>query len=185
MRTVRVSVRIALPDYPDIPLGPDEFHTPNTIAEALIRQAGQYLAGDLSREGLRESLGIDSPDPQDYFTSSLAPPKDRFDIVNESVGDASPSVLVTSHVSTFGVSFDCHQSHSHEGEYHFGSLALRLALAATDPAGCLSGHTHQQGLTAIETASEHANACNPGVPGAASVTVGKNGAIQTKTLDGF
>jgi Icc-related predicted phosphoesterase len=82
-------------------------------------------------------------------------------------------------MSPFNVPFDIRGQHSHDGDYHFGSVALRVALASTGVDACLSGHTHQRGLTAIPTTSGHSYVHNPGDAGVSSVSISQNGTLHT------
>lgn len=52
----------------------------------------------------------------------------------------------------------------------------------TAPVGCISGHIHQQGFTAIETASGYTSTFNPGAPGIASVAVSRSEIFQAEEL---
>ena len=138
------------PDYPDIPVQ-DEAQTPDVVASTLLRAAGQYLAGDLSRVNLAHKLGTEATNPS--FETSLARLDARFKTLVELVEGANGPTVVASHISPFNVPFDIRGQHSHDGDYHFGSVALRVALAAAGVDACLFGHTHQRGLTAIPTTS--------------------------------
>jgi Icc-related predicted phosphoesterase len=183
------------PDYPDLPASatgaagadPDDGagatkpRTAAAVADAVLRAAGAHLAGDLDAAALADRL--DTTPDDERFRASLDRLHERFEAVVDLVGSASGPTLVTSHVSPFGVPFDRRSQHSHEGDHHFGSVALRLALAATAPAGCLSGHTHQPGTTAVATTDGHAYAHNPGAPGVTSVTVHRDGTVHTERLE--
>jgi Icc-related predicted phosphoesterase len=168
------------PDYPDIPVE-DEVRTPDTVASTLLRVAGQYLAGDLPKTNLAHKLGIKATNPS--FETSLAQLDTRFETLLELVEDANSPTVVASHVSPFNVPFDIRGQHSHDGDYHFGSVALRLALAATGVDACLSGHTHQRGLTAIPTTSGHSYVHNPGDAGISSVSISQDGTLHAEQVD--
>jgi hypothetical protein len=168
------------PDYPDIPVD-GETRTPDAVASTLLRAAGQYLAGDLSTAALAHKLGIETPDPS--FESSLARLDARFETLIELLREPSGPTLVASHVSPFNVPFDIRGQHSRDGDYHFGSVALRVALAAAGVGACLSGHTHQRGLTAIPTADGHSYVHNPGDAGISSVSIAQDGSIQVEQID--
>ncbi|WP_225335994.1 metallophosphoesterase family protein [Halomicrobium urmianum] len=170
------------PDYPDVPLDDGTPVTPDTVADTLLQLAGRYMAGTLSRAELADRLGIDGRDAEAHLQESLATLEDRFHEVVATVRETPRPVVVASHISPFAVPFDCRKPHAHDGDYHFGSLALRLALAETGPVACLSGHTHQQGFSAIETATGHAYVYNPGESGIASVSVDRTGTIQVDEL---
>lgn len=137
--------------------------------------------GDLDAAALADWL--DTTPADERFCPSLDRLHERFEAVVDLVEPASRPTLIASHVSPFGVPFDRRSQHSHEGECHFGSVALRLALAATAPAGRLSDHTHQAGTTAIATTGGHAYAHAPGAPGITSVTVNRDGTVRTERLD--
>ncbi|WP_267643702.1 metallophosphoesterase family protein [Haloarchaeobius amylolyticus] len=175
------------PDYPDIDVGSGTTATPDTIADTLLGHAGRYLGGVDDADDLAANLGIDGREATRQFESSLSMLEERFEtltaVVQAASGPGSGPVLVASHVSPFHVPFDRRDKHSHDGDYHTGSLALRLALAATGPVACLSGHTHTYGFTAIETTAGHSYAFNPGEGGVASVTVDDTGSVQTESLD--
>ena len=168
------------PDYPDIPVDA-ETRTPDAVASTLLRAAGQYLAGDLSKTTLAHMLEIEKTDPS--FESSLARLGARFETLVELLSEPSGATVVASHVSPFSVPFDIRGQHSRDGDYHFGSVALRVALAATGVDACLSGHTHQRGLTAIPTTSGHSYAHNPGDAGVSSVSIARDGSIQVEQID--
>ncbi|WP_254822253.1 metallophosphoesterase family protein [Haloglomus halophilum] len=167
------------PDYPEIPVGSGP-QTPEAVAETLLGAAGAYLDGALSAAQLADRLGAVPSDAA--FETSLARLDDRFGTLVELLGGAQPTV-VASHVSPFGVPFDIRGQHSHDGSHHFGSVALRLALAATAVSGCLSGHTHQRGLTAVPTTAGHSYAHNPGDAGVSSVSVSRDGTLRTEAVD--
>jgi len=168
------------PDYPDIPVE-DEARTPDTVASTLLRAAGEHLAGDLSKTNLAHKLGIKATNP--LFETSLAQLDTRFETLLELVEDANSPTVVASHVSPFNVPFDIRGQHSHDGDYHFGSVALRVALAAAGVDACLSGHTHQRGLTAIPTTSGHSYVHNPGDAGVSSVSVSQDGTLHAEEVD--
>jgi len=168
------------PDYPDIPVE-DEARTPDTVASTLLRAAGEYLTGDLSETNLAHKLGTEAANPS--FETSLARLNTRFETLIELVEGANNPAVVASHVSPFNVPFDIRGQHSHDGDYHFGSVALRLALAATGVDACLSGHTHQHGLTAIPTTSGHSYIHNPGDAGASSVSISQDGTLHAEQVN--
>ncbi|WP_226013280.1 metallophosphoesterase family protein [Halomicrobium salinisoli] len=170
------------PDYPNVSLDDGSPETPDAVADALLQSAGRYVAGALTESELADRLGIDGRDAQAHFQQSLATLEERFEDVVATVRETPEPVVVASHVSPFAVPFDCREPHAHEGDYHFGSLALRLALAETGPVACLSGHTHQQGFSVIETATGHAYVYNPGESGVASVTIDGSGTVQVDEL---
>jgi Icc-related predicted phosphoesterase len=167
------------PDYPEIPVGNGP-RTPEAVAETLLGAAGEYLDGALSPPQLADRLETEPSDAA--FEASLGRLDARFETLVELLGDTQPTV-VASHVSPFGVPFDIRGQHSHDGSHHFGSVALRLALAATGVSGCLSGHTHQRGLTAVPTTAGHAYAHNPGDAGVSSVSVSRDGTLRTEAVD--
>lgn len=168
------------PDYPDIPVE-DEARTSDTIASTLLCAAGEYLAGDLSKTNLAHKLGIETTNS--LFETSLAQLDTRFETLLELVEGANSPTVVASHVSPFNVPFDIRGQHSHDGDYHFGSVALRLVLAATGVDACLSGHTHQRGLTAIPTTNGHSYIHNPGDAGISSVSVSQDGTLHAEEVD--
>ena len=168
------------PDYPDIPVE-DEARTPDAVASTLLRAAGEYLAGDLSETNLARKLGTEATNPS--FETSLARLDARFKTLVELVEEANSPTVVASHISPFNVPFDIRGQHSHDGDYHFGSVALRVALAATGVDACLSGHTHQRGLTAIPTSSGHSYVHNPGDAGVSSVSVSRDGTLHAEEVD--
>ncbi|WP_135305437.1 metallophosphoesterase family protein [Haloarcula amylovorans] len=168
------------PNYPNIPVE-DEARTPDAVANTLLRAAGQYLAGDLSETNLAHKLGTEATNPS--FETSLARLDARFETLVELVDRANNPTVVASHVSPFNVPFDIRGQHSHNGDYHFGSVALRFALAATGVDACLSGHTHQRGLTAIPTISGHSYVHNPGNAGVSSVSVSQDGTLHAEQVD--
>jgi Icc-related predicted phosphoesterase len=168
------------PNYPDIPVE-DEARTPDAVASTLLRAAGEYLDADLSETNLAHKLGTEARNPS--FKTSLAQLGTRFETLLELVEDANSPTVVASHVSPFNVPFDIRGQHSHDGDYHFGSVALRLALAATGVNACLSGHTHQSGLTAIPTTSGHTYVHNPGDAGVSSVSFSQNGTLHAEEVD--
>ena len=168
------------PDYPDIPVE-SEAETPDSVASALLRAAGTYIAGDLNKENLANEVGTELKNSS--FETSLTRLDSRFNTLVELVENANSPTIVTSHVSPFNVPFDMREQHSHEGDYHFGSVALRLALAATGVDGYLSGHTHQRGLTAVPTTSGHAYVHNPGDAGVSSVSISPDGNVQVENID--
>lgn len=168
------------PDYPDIPVE-GEARTPDTVARTLLRAAGQYLAGNLSKTNLAHQLGTEATNRS--FETSLAQLEARFETLIELVAAANNPTVIASHVSPFNVPFDIRGQHSHDGDYHFGSVALRVALAATGVDACLSGHTHQRGLTAIPTTSGHSYVHNPGNAGASSVSLSRDGTLHAEQID--
>jgi Icc-related predicted phosphoesterase len=168
------------PDYPDIPVE-DEVRTPDAVASTLLRAAGQYLAGDLSETNLAHKLGTEATNPS--FETSLARLDARFKTLVELVEGANSRGVVASHISPFNVPFDIRGQHSHDGDYHFGSVALRIALAAAGVDACLSGHTHQRGLTAIPTTSGHSYVHNPGDAGVSSVSISQDGTLRAEQID--
>ncbi|MBZ6497170.1 metallophosphoesterase family protein [Natrinema longum] len=168
------------PDYPDIPVE-DEVRTPDAVASTLLRAAGEYLADDLSETNLAHKLGTEATNPS--FETSLARLDARFETLVELVeGENSPTV-VASHISPFNVPFDIRGQHSHDGDYHFGSVALRVALAAAGVDACLSGHTHQRGLTVIPTTSGHSYVHNPGDAGVSSISISQDGTLHAEQVD--
>jgi len=168
------------PNYPDIPVK-GEARTPDSVASALLRAAGQYLAGDLSKTNLAQKLGTEVTNHS--FESSLARLDARFETLVELVEGTNSPTVVASHVSPFNIPFDIRGQHSHDGDYHFGSVALRVALAATGVDACLSGHTHQRGLTAVPTTSGHSYAHNPGDAGVSSVSIDRDGTLRAEQID--
>jgi Icc-related predicted phosphoesterase len=168
------------PDYPDIPVE-DEVRTPDAVASTLLRAAGEYLAGDLSETNLAHKLGTEATNPS--FETSLTRLDTRFKTLVELVEEASSPTVVASHISPFNVPFDIRGQHSHDGDYHFGSVALRVALAAAGVDACLSGHTHQRGLTAIPTTSGHSYVHNPGDAGISSVSISQDGTPRVEQID--
>jgi len=168
------------PDYPDIPT-PDGHQTPDAVADALLRAAGQYLAGDTTEAELAERLGTEPMNTS--FTDSLALLTDRFETIVDILTDQPGPGVVASHASPFGVPFDAKGKHSDGSGNHFGSLALRLAVAASGANGCLSGHTHQRGTTVVPTVDGHAYAHNPGDSGISSVTVHRDGTVRVEAVE--
>ena len=168
------------PCYPDIPVEA-ETRTPDAIAATLLRAAGQYLAGDLSRLDLAHRLDTEATNSS--FETSLARLNSRFETLTELVEGANNPTVIASHVSPFNIPFDIRGQHSRDGDYHFGSLALRLALAAAGVEACLSGHTHQRGLTAIPTTSRHSYVHNPGDAGVSSVAISRDGTLRVEQID--
>ncbi|MDF9747782.1 metallophosphoesterase family protein [Natrinema salsiterrestre] len=170
------------PDYPDIPLDDKTPETPDTVAQTVLEAAGRYITGSLTRSELADQLGIKGTDAEDHFRTSLAMLEERFEEIVATIRDVPQPVLLASHVSPFAVPFDRRKPHAHDGEYHFGSLGLRLALMETGPVACISGHTHQQGFSVVETANGHTYVYNPGAPGVASVTVDDTGTVRVDEL---
>jgi Icc-related predicted phosphoesterase len=168
------------PDYPDIPVE-DEARTPDTVASTLLRAVGRYLASDLPETNLAHELGTEATNPS--FKTSLGRLDARFETLAELVEETTSPTVVASHASPFNVPFDIRGQHSHDGDYHFGSVALRVALAATGVDACLSGHTHQRGLTAIPTTSGHSYVHNPGDTGVSSVSVNQDGTLHAEEVD--
>ncbi|WP_415383037.1 metallophosphoesterase family protein [Halosimplex sp. TS25] len=168
------------PDYPDIPIE-GEARTPDTVASTLLRAVGEYLAGDLSETNLAHKLGTEATNPS--FETSLTLLDARFETLIELVEGVNSPTVVTSHISPFNVPFDIRGQHSHDGDYHFGSVALRVALAAAGVDACLSGHTHQRGLTAIPTTRGHSYVHNPGDAGVSSVSINQNGTLHVEDVD--
>jgi len=168
------------PGYPDIPVE-DEARTPDAVASTLLRAAAKYLDADLPETNLAHKLGTEATNPS--FETSLARLDARFETLVELVEETTSPTVVASHVSPFNVPFDIRGQHSHDGDYHFGSVALRVALAATGVEACLSGHTHQRGLTAIPTTSGHSYVHNPGDAGVSSVSIGQDGALRAEQID--
>jgi len=152
------------------------------VAQTVLDAAGRYIAGAQTRSELADRLGIAGPDAETHFQTSLTTLEERFEEIVTAIRETPDPSLVASHVSPFAVPFDCRKPHAHDGEYHFGSLALRLAVMETGPVACISGHTHQQGFSAVETANGHAYVYNPGAPGIASVTVDDTGTMQVEEL---
>jgi Icc-related predicted phosphoesterase len=167
-------------DYPDIPVE-NKVSTPDAVASTLLRAAGQYLAGNLSKTNLANKLGTVATNAS--FETSLALLDARFETLVELVEERNKPAIIASHISPFNVPFDIRGQHSHDGDYHFGSLALRVALAATGVDVCLSGHTHQRGLTAIPTTSGHSYVHNPGEAGVSSVSISQDGTLQVEHID--
>jgi len=167
------------PDYPDIPVE-GEARTPDVVGSTLLRAAGQYLAGDLSKTNLARKLGTKATAPS--FETSLARLEARFKTLVELVEGANSPTIVASHITPFNVPFDTRGQHSHDGDYHFGSVALRIALAAAGANACLSGHTHQRGLTAIPTTSGHSYVHNPGDSGVSSVSISQDGTLHAEQI---
>jgi Icc-related predicted phosphoesterase len=168
------------PDYPDIPVE-DEARTPDAVASTLLRAAGEYFAGDLSETNLAHKLGTEATNPS--FETSLGRLDARFETLAELVEETTSPTVVASHASPFNVPFDIRGQHSHDGDYHFGSVALRVALAAAGVDACLSGHTHQRGLTAIPTTSGHSYVHNPGDAGVSSVFINQDGTLHAEQVD--
>ena len=168
------------PDYPDIPVEA-ETRTPDAIAETLLRAAGQYLAGDLSKRDLTHRLDTEATNHS--FETSLARLDSRFETLTELVEGTNSATVIASHVTPFNVPFDIRGQHSRDGDYHFGSVALRVALAATGVEACFSGHTHQRGLTAIPTTSGHSYVHNPGAAGISSVAISQDGTLRIEQVD--
>lgn len=168
------------PEYPDSLLE-DDASTPDTIGDRLLQAAGQYLAGDLATPDLVEDLGINPTDPE--FEDSRMHLDTRFETLVGLLEDTSEPTLLASHVSPFHVPFDTRGKHSHGGDYHFGSVALRVAIAATAVAGCLSGHTHQRGTSAVPTVDGYAYVHNPGEDGISSVSVEEDGSVSAVPVD--
>ena len=168
------------PDYPDIPVEA-ETRIPDAVAETLLRAAGQYLAGDLSKRDLAHRLDTEAPNHS--FETSLARLEARFETLTELVEGTNSPTVIASHVTPFNVPFDLRGQHSRDGDYHFGSVALRVALAATGVEACFSGHTHQRGLTAIPTTSGHSYVHNPGDTGVSSVAISQDGTLRVEQVD--
>lgn len=168
------------PNYPDIPVE-GEAQTPDTVASTLLRAAGKYLAEDLSTSSLACEIGTEATNPR--FKTSLACLEARFEAIVTLLENAHSPTVVASHVTPFNVPFDIRGQHSRDGDYHFGSVALRVALAATGADGCLSGHTHQRGLTAIPTTCGHSYVHNPGDAGVSSVSISRDGTLHVEQVD--
>jgi Icc-related predicted phosphoesterase len=126
---------------------------------------------------------LDIETTTDSFETSLARLNDRFETLSELMDSTYSPTIAASHVSPFNVPFDIRGKHSHDGNFHFGSVALRMALAETGVDACVSGHTHQRGLTAIKTTSGHAYAHNPGDAGVSSVSISQDGTLHTEEID--
>jgi len=168
------------PHYPDVPVESGA-QTPDAVANALLRAAAKYLDGELSRATLANAVGTEATNPS--FETSLARLDARFETLVDLVADVPNPTVLASHVPPFNVPFDVRGQHSHDGDYHFGSVALRIALAATGVDACLSGHTHQRGLTAIPTTSGHSYAHNPGDAGVSSISVSEDGTVHAEQVD--
>jgi Icc-related predicted phosphoesterase len=167
-------------DYPET-LREGDISTPDAIADRLLQAAGQYLAGDLTEHDLAEQLGLDSTDPE--FETSRTHLDTRFDTLVDILENTTEPTVLGSHVSPFNVPFDTRGKHSHEGDYHFGSVALRVALAATSVAGCLSGHTHHRGTSAVPTVDGYAYVHNPGENGVSTISIKRDGSLSAEAVD--
>jgi Icc-related predicted phosphoesterase len=174
------------PGYPGVPGAADEDHASRAerVAACIERAAGHYLTGVATGIEIAESLGVDDTEA---VLSALERLKRRYDRFVASVREVSGPPLVATHVTPYGTPFDFH--HRTDGTVHFGSLAAKLALYETGPVGWLSGHTHQSGLTAIETPRGYTYALNPGAydgtageGGATSLTVDATGTFRTESV---
>ncbi|WP_251344647.1 metallophosphoesterase family protein [Haloplanus halophilus] len=166
-------------DYPGVSVGPGQ--TADTAADALLHETSQFIGGFLSESEFAGRLGTAETD--ESFKESLELLVNRLETIHGLLEDRRDLGLIASHVSPFGVPFDIRGQHSHDGSVHSGSLALRLAVAITEAIGCLSGHTHKRGTTAVRTLEGHAYAHNPGDAGISSVTIHQDGAVQVEAVD--
>lgn len=164
------------PDYPDLgPAGSDK-HSPGEIADTVLDLAASYVDGSISSNDLADHLDISDRDED--FQRTLSILSRRFETIVGTVERAQPPTIIATHISPFRTPFDCRGQHSRDGNFHYGSVALRLAVASTAPAGVLSGHTHQEGTDVFETIGGYTYAHNPGASGVSSVTIGKDGTIK-------
>ncbi|MFP9191211.1 metallophosphoesterase family protein [Natrialbaceae archaeon A-CW1-1] len=178
---------IPAPTYPEIPS--DKFNQQGAEAEFVAtyveRKTARYLAGiddfDTFRATFVETPSVYSSDDS-VFHERVTTLEERFETLCELMGDIEEPLLLCTHISPFGVPFDRRTKHSHDGRYHFGSLALKLAILEKSPLGVISGHTHQRGLTSVQTGDGFAYLYNPGAPGIASLEVGTDGTFVVEEL---
>jgi len=160
------------PEYPQLGLSEADQLTPDEIADLVMEAGGRYLAGSATPADLEDILGIDhNRESRERLDRSLKQLESRFENIVDSTNSGQGPLILASHITPFNVSFDCRGLTSRTGSYHFGSLALRLAVMDLGPTCILSGHTHQRGTTAIETSAGYTYAHNPGAPGQSVVTV--------------
>ncbi|WP_254807893.1 metallophosphoesterase family protein [Natronosalvus amylolyticus] len=178
---------IPAPEYPTIAPAQFDSHevTPGEIATYIETRTARYLAGIDDFETL-EAAFIETPTGNSttlqLFTERIELLEERFETVCEIMNQAQNRVVLCSHVSPYGVPFDKRSKHAHDGQYHFGSLALKLAILETAPLGVISGHTHQEGLTGTETSNGYTYLYNPGAPGVATLEVDANGTFITESV---
>jgi Icc-related predicted phosphoesterase len=165
---------IPAPAYPEVPaVTPTGSRShPTAVAETVERSVGRYLAGSITEADLRDRLVVTDGA---RFERRLQTLEARFQTLRDLLHRPSGPVLAASHVSPFGVPFDKRGQHSRDGNYHFGSLGLKLAALDASPVGLVSGHTHERGTTAVETAGGYTYFHNPGPRGVTSLAVDADG----------
>ena len=169
-------VRLEFPyaEYPALDPRPDADsatigHLADEAASEVESAVGRYLDGGASAGEIADEFGLDRAD-RVRMIEQFEALRESYQRIRAVVEDAPGEAVLCSHVSPFNTSFDYHHSFDDlAGRLHRGSIALKMAAAATGPLALFCGHVHQQGYDVIETVAGHRVAYNPGSPGVVAV----------------
>lgn len=123
----------------------DRRYAADRAATRLEDAVYSYIIGDDDWGDVRDRLSIAASE-QRTFRAQLRTAVEQFDLLDGLLTEATPPVVVISHVPPYNTHLDRHHSIG-EREFdleglHVGSLSLKLALRKHRPIAALSGHSH-------------------------------------------
>ena len=179
-----VRLEVPYPEYPSLDprSGADSRtigHLADETASEVESAVGRYLDGRTSAEEIADEFGLDRAD-RFQMVEQFESLRETYQAIRSVVEAAPGEPVVCSHVSPFNTAFDYHHSFDDlDGRLHRGSIALKMAVAATGPLALCCGHVHQQGHDVVETVAGHRVAYNPGSPGVVGVELDpERGTVQ-------
>lgn len=144
-------------------------------ADQVEAAVGGFLSGERTVDDVADDLGVQTSARErlgGYLDALAEEFRARRELLRQPDGDA----ILLSHVSPFNTRFDYRSSFDALDErLHHGSIALKMAVAATAPLVTLCGHTHVRDHDALDTVRGTRIAFNPGHPGVALVEIDRNG----------
>lgn len=143
------------------------------VADGVEAAVGAFLEGSLDVDGVADELGVQGSG-RERLASHLAALREEFHTRRSLLADATDGgdAVVLSHRPPFNTALDYHEAFEDvDDRLHRGSLALKMAVAATAPALTISGHVHRRGHDAVETVAGDRVAYSAGQPGVAVVDV--------------
>jgi hypothetical protein len=141
------------------------------VADQVEDAVGSYLARELDVDGVADELGVERA-ARDRLARHLDALSGRFLQLRSLLAEPDGDGLLLSHVPPFNTAFDYrHEFDALDDRLHRGSIALKMAVAATAPTVTLCGHVHQRDDDVLETVGGGRVAYNAGRPGVAVVDV--------------
>lgn len=141
------------------------------VADQVEDAVSSYVSRDLDVDGVADALGVQGS-ARGRLAGHLDALYERFLELRSLLAEPEDDAVLLSHVPPFNTAFDYHREFDGLDErLHRGSIALKMAVAATAPAVTLCGHVHQQGDDVLETVAGGRPAYNAGSPGVAVLDV--------------